>query len=173
MVVFFSNVRPSLKLFLKRVESVLSGRSAALQRRLIVLPWNSHLIVPLRKTPWIRRQQAPLLLSRACLDKWFHNSFIPHLPYELIVSQGCMESVNVVSNVTIVCYFQDMSNNCSSEGCLLLQAPAAFLCHVQVVINQLLHVQQALWSPHGKNGLVFLHWGQINHCYFTNLRGYP
>ena len=133
LAVFFSNVRTSLKSFLKKVESVLSGRSAALQRRLIVLPSNSHLIVPLSKTPWLCRQQAPLLLSRACLDKWFHNSFIPHLPYELIVPQGCMESVNVVSNVTIVCNFQDMSNNCPSEGCLLLQAPAAFLCHVQVV----------------------------------------
>ena len=39
----------------KRVESVLSGRSDALQRRLIVLPWNSHLIAPLSTSRWLCR----------------------------------------------------------------------------------------------------------------------
>ena len=43
------------KVVSKRVESVLSGRSDALQRRLIVLPWNSHLIAPLSTSRWLCR----------------------------------------------------------------------------------------------------------------------
>ena len=78
LVVFFSNVWPSLKLFPREVESVLRGRSDALQRRLIVLSWNSHLIAPLSTSRWLS------FLSRACFDKWFHNLVslvISHLPY--------------------------------------------------------------------------------------------
>ena len=45
----------SAKVVSKRVESVLSGRSDALQRRLIVLPWNSHLIAPLSTSRWLCR----------------------------------------------------------------------------------------------------------------------
>ena len=56
---------------------------------------------------------------------------------------------------TLVCYFQDMSNECPSDGCQPLQAPAAFLCQIQGVkavsqnnhfqqIDQLIHVQLAL-----------------------------
>ena len=90
------------KVVSKRVESVLSGRSDALQRRLIFLPWNSHLIAPLSTSRWLcrfaRTKHLFGFLSRACFDKWFHNFVIPHLPYELTGPRECIECVDVVGN---------------------------------------------------------------------------
>ena len=74
---------------------------------------------------------------------------MPRLPYELTGPQGCMECVDGNGHSFAT------SKICPSDGCQPLQAPAAFLCQIQVVkgvsqnnhfqqINQLIHVQLAL-----------------------------
>ena len=85
-----------------------------------------------------------------------------------------MECVDVVGNGHSFAAFQDMSNKCPSDGCQPLLAPAAFLCQIQGVkgvsqnnhfqqINQLIHVQLALWTPNRKDDLASLHQG-ANHA---------